>query len=820
MPGLSPKVGIGVNRKSALSWSSYWTKLNPILWVKENSRSGLTLTDSVNPANSPTILPACLKNSTAGEVNQYVADNGALNLDNTKFNYLGGWIKPEFTSKLEYWRIMGKDIAGAPDGCYYFVTNVTDGKLYCVVRSSGGVVSLPKSTDFTAMGWAHVLLEIDTTTKKARWYLNNSQVGSDSSYTGTFAALGNQYEFNLGAQNIADGSGWMAANKAACSFADIFMLKRDTQMTPTERANLLLGIVPNDCAGHWPCNTISPYDVSGNGLHLTPTYVDTNYLLDSSNIVFASCGSIHCLNVGYSLYTKIGCRDIQVPYIISGSPINTPPNIPTGYVFSKNVLGDLLNHNLSDSKLQFAGAEWDRSDVSLFNTSARAVYYSHNCLYYDATSATTKKQWHISELNKNRMNAMCVQTNYGRNWVRGSGNTIDNRVDLREIAAFATSLSGSDYIKLIGWARDTGKSYYLEYYFESLDVCTTRGKKILIFDPVAKLLKLSIDNGATYPYTMSTNGILTLVQRAHIYSNGNILFAQNDKCWYSMDNLATYHESTVTGEDGNPFVPSAVDNFRCTAEIQYLSIYGYDDFDLFGTYSTTTDPQDVNINLWITKDSGVTLKSIFKAGVTLVGGATKTMRHIHAITYFPDTDEFVLTSGDTGTDSHWIRGKYNSITDVWTWTLMASGADYSVPSLHQYDGYVYWAGDASAWVGIWRCLYADILDNTKWERISATSLINKRDTNGPFDDMNGMMIEQDLYVNSGDIACYHITIDRGKTWIRHDFVHSITFTTYGGFYPITPAKDDGYMKAEIQESTETLPIYEGGQTLMFRIVKS
>jgi hypothetical protein len=796
----------------------------PNFWIKEDSRSGLTLTDSV-AANNASILPAHLKNDTSGLCAFYVADNGALNVDNNADLTLFGWVKAETTNKNTYWRIMGKDVSGNTSGSYFFVAlGDGTGDLYAYIATSGGAYPVGGHIDdWTTQGWMHLLLEIDTSEKKARWFQNGVQVGSDTTYTGTFGSLGNEFEFCISGQNLSNGSGFSSANKAPASFSDVGVIK--AILTTEQKTDLIAGTIPDGCAAYYPLNDLNGFDCSGNGLHLSKSYTDPNYPLTLSNIAFSQYGSKHPLNIGYSLFKKPGAMPIQVPYNTDGTVLSTPSTMPSGYTFSANFVGDLLNHNLASSMIQFTGDEWDRSDTDLFCPSARVAILDFNGSFYNSTNATTKKQWHISELNKNILNSYCKQGNYGRNWVKGDGNTIDNRLNITDIFTYLTDKTGQDYSLLNTFCGDDGKSYYIEYSFTTDDIVAVRGTKILRFNHTSQNLELSIDNGATYPYTISMSGLITSVDFAYIFSNGNILWAYDDKIYLSTDNLATKVVPTVTGADGNTFVPSTVDNWKTIFNVSNLSLYGYDDFLIWGCYSTTTPPCTSNMNVWLSKDNGVSIKSIWKGNYTAVqpAGTGYSLRHTHGIYYLEGKDEFILLTGDSGAECAWIKGKYNSTLDSWVWTLLDASETYCKSGgMAIYDNYLYWGGDSPAPynAAAFRCLYTDIGVHENYQKLFPQSSVSHRDANGVYDFGDGTMIINEFYMGTNEPACWYISIDRGITWIRHDFIHTYSFITAGGFFPVSLPKTDGYSFVEIAEYSEGLSKFFGGDSMWFRIVKS
>ena len=84
----------------------------------------------------------------------------------------------------------------------------------------------------------------------------------------------------------------------------------------------------------------------------------------------------------------------------------------------------------------------------------------------------------------------------------------------------------------------------------------------------------------------------------------------------------------------------------------------------FGAGPVVAPDQYNNVNLWHSNDNGLTLHSIFKAGVTL--GAGVGFRHFHSANWNPTDNSLWLATGDgvaAAVDCYWIKGTYNAVSE-------------------------------------------------------------------------------------------------------------------------------------------------------------
>ena len=354
----------------------------------------------------------------------------------------------------------------------------------------------------------------------------------------------------------------------------------------------------------------------------------------------------------------------------------------------------------------------------------------------------------------------------------------------------------------------------LGYYFAPANskICATREDKILKFDGVG-ILSLSIDGGRNYTKTLDLTSICSIITRAKFYANGNIMWANHTKCYYSEDNLSTYHESTIVALGGGAFTPSTFDNFVQYNNDNPVIINGIE-IDIWGCYSVEIGTQNDNINAWYTIDGGQTIKSCYKAG-TSIGG--QTCQHIHAINYCDIDDSFWMQTGDGAagaSNCHWNKGTYNAGTDTWTWVNVMSsngGGYHKTVGMYFYNGYVYWGSDCTDGLnkGVYKCLYTEITDNTKYVKILATTGV----TQGFYTTPEGVMIADEFGGKQ-----FHISLDRGLNWTKYTLTDLPDLnTTWNSYFPSMPSNNNGYYKKEIPQLGEAGRNIFSGINLMIRI---
>lgn len=235
------------------------------------------------------------------------------------------------------------------------------------------------------------------------------------------------------------------------------------------------------------------------------------------------------------------------------------------------------------------------------------------------------------------------------------------------------------------------------------------------------LIRLSEDSGETFTRELDVS-VVDVVKYIHLFQDGEILLCGNQKAYYSND-WEQLNESTVLDVNGNLYTPSPVDNFSAYKKTSDRQIVDGKELLCWGNYSTVDGIQFDNINVWYTIDKGQTIRSCFKFGESIPGNRTEPLlaRHAHNVDFNPADQTFWLQTGDEPTtrDSHWVKGVYDTINDIWDWNVVGSGDNFKTSNIIWYGDYMYYAWDISQG-GVARVPYKDAGDTSKHELVFAT----------------------------------------------------------------------------------------------------
>jgi hypothetical protein len=807
--------GLKIGSSSSGSGSS-WTPALPLggetpdLWT--TSRSGLALVDTVNPANNPVITLPSLQQSNNPLI---VVDNGGLDVGAAAGDFtFAVRCKSNSAVKTSYPTIGGKGIDGSLDGMYYIYQNITTGYLRWVIKGTGAAKDTLTNVDFTAAGWVLLIIEIDKTASVGRFFINGSQVGADVAYTGTWPAMANQYEFLLGISNNQAGNAFNYTINAI--YSEAWVLNR--KLTPTEKTTITnyghLADLTN-LKGHWITDNITPRDLSGNGYHMA-----TNSGASNTSIVYDSGGSRYLLDKGYSLYKYSGSsilRNIFVGY--NGDVPLATPSLPAGYTKELDHAGSLTTHNLADSKLTFVGDNWSRDNATIYGDMARQT------LMVDGDGSWyvsgTPKVWHISELNRVKLNTFFNTAYKGILFPKITNNSIDDRQVLTEIFSYATNKTGSDYTKAITYTGDHGHSWDISYYFSEvgLEYRCARGNKMLAFDGT-DTFSLSLDGGGTYPISKQIVGFAGPCEFTYIFENGNILIASKVKMYLSTDNLTNIAETTVTDVGGGAYTPGASQNFMCFNPIKYMSVEGTEIF-VWGNYSIVPSTDELNARLWYTVDSGVTVKCFYRYNGVILAKHTEEVSQDSV-----DETLFRVTTGDNDDGKvNLLNFTYTKATDTWsapTKINTVAGDDHENPGDYHFVGhgyygsYFYMAKEdvfLTGSAGVYRALLsADFSDKTIFKKLVK---LNRTGTGAGYFIAHGKimicaeMTERILYISNDGLNFYPFKILGGPDPAAFE----------GEYFGFDPPNVNGYMRGDIAADGETWANPYQGQTIMLKIVE-
>lgn len=775
--GIGKKIGQG----AGFQWVPYWTNRNKVM--EASGRNGLTITDSFGN-NSSIFLPYLKKIDSAEIIG--IADNGALDIGSSDFTYCG-WMCHNDVDKSVYHMLGGKDSVTSVNGAYNLYVNITTGYLAARIRTSDNAFSITTTLVAIDLGWFFYRIDVNQTTKKFRLFINGVQQGADKAFTGTFAPMANEYEFLFGCRNGTNGVG--TEYHSNISISDTYIFNR--LLLDSEELTLRNGGHINGAKVHWTMNNIYGYDATGNGYHFTlKTGIST-----AQNIAYGAEGSRYLLDYGYSWYRSLAGLSIYVPKKEDGTRLTITPE--TGYVLSKDAAGTSSNHNLADSLIYVNSANWDRSDTTIFNDLARGSDYD----------AANPKRWHIEKLIYLNMYDWYNEGHEGKNFpVYNAAFT-----ELTGLLGYSENKTGNGRKYVLQYSGNYDSFHTLSYTFQAATehIVATRYLKVLKFNHATKVLSLSLDGGVTYSITKNVSADISIICHAQIYANGNILFCNQIKSFYSDDNLSTYQESTVLDIDGNPYVASAgVGKFTTLNHNGLASINGIE-VDMWGPYSQDANTAFVDVNIWKTIDGGATIKSIYKFNSS---EPVLTAYHVHDVSYIKN-NTWIVQTGDNLTHCNWLKLVYDPETDTVTKTSIAVSDEtgwYKTVGIAQRNTEIVWGSDSDHY-GIYYVDAADIADSSKYKLLYPNN-----------EALFGFFNEDGVYIAVAPIGDMYISTDYGKTWKKHTPVTTGGPTlqeTYGGYYQIKKKNSNGYYKAEIIESGENLDDATLGYSMMLKINK-
>ncbi len=296
-------------------------------------------------------------------------------------------------------------------------------------------------------------------------------------------------------------------------------------------------------------------------------------------------------------------------------------------------------------------------------------------------------------------------------------------------------------------------------------------------------LLMSLDYGHTYTHSIDLSDVASDyrdIKTLWIFEDHSLFFADLTRCFYSHD-WETYHESRVYDIDGNPFKPNPRDhNFSRLSYHSNRPIIGDRELYVWGNYSTGSSAYD-NINIWMTSDKGVTVRSTYKFRDERmdVDNPILFTRHMHRVDFCPLDNTLWAQTGDHSRqgvhEQHWLLGHYDHLTDTLTWEHLrsgehaASGNRFKSLNIERHNGYMHWSCDTGNYQGgAFRVPYVpgpgnieQIVNLAKHEHLKAT----QNDAAGHYVNDNGEMVVFQLrWGGSGHPHIFHYSPDNGQTW--------------------------------------------------------
>lgn len=359
-------MSLGNSFDNSKSLSGNWTPRTPLtgetpsLFVKKDSRSGLSLVDSVDVANNPTILPAVYINNggyydgNKTRTQEHILDGGSY----TIFCEISQEVAIPSTSTFEILSV-GSNTTAKSRGIYLTVSSnnirmqIGDNVVNNITKTTGVIDTV--NTNFLGLGRLYLLMKIDFTAKTYTTAFYDSSlniVGAEGSIdisTFTFDATDNAWPLQF-----------KSVYFAISNFKKFNALKTLDQCIQEDYVT--------DLQLHYP--VIQGFvDVIG-GLNLTG-----GTTTQTINIAYSNHDTKWMLDYGYDIYTApkltalmASMVDQVIPHYRNGLSVAI---VLANYTLVKSVPGNLTNHNNADSCIRFVQDFFDRSNATIWSDNAR-----------------------------------------------------------------------------------------------------------------------------------------------------------------------------------------------------------------------------------------------------------------------------------------------------------------------------------------------------------------------------------------------------------------------------------------------------------------
>jgi len=362
-------ISLGIGLKIGGNGGASWTPDTPLggetpdLWVKEGTRSGLTLPDTINPVtNDANIIVPALTNYNS---NPWIGDK--TRAEERLFDGGSYTIFCEITQMESYNAAGGKilmSLGGLSTQTRGLYMQQSYGGIYIyngdavLAQNNVILIGTEPPTDCDALTLPLDVFYFYCTVNFATKVLYAGFFNEAGNLIGT-ALNRNITTFTFEDADNSNAYSFNAVNFALSNFKKFNTIKTLADCrTITSDANLQL---------YYP-DMVSGTDVSGNARHLTcsgvrgyhsKTYVKHNYtwLLDH----------------GYSMmksYLEANTLVHYIPNTYAGVTIDRTAQ-DVNYKILNEVAGDLTNHNLTDCKIRLVDAFFDRSNVTIWSDKAR-----------------------------------------------------------------------------------------------------------------------------------------------------------------------------------------------------------------------------------------------------------------------------------------------------------------------------------------------------------------------------------------------------------------------------------------------------------------
>lgn len=437
------------------------------------SRSGNTLVDEFG--NNATILNPYFAQISGNNEGFYYTDNGLFDIGNTEDMTIGCWVNFRGSTGDRAFLGKGTDGNDTISGRYHFYINGTglNNSFALYFRDDTSLKVINSNISYKTSGWTFLMADFNQVTKIARFFINNTQIGIDTSFD-SFSALNNSFKFHIACKQ--DSAGVLTYIGNLSDYSDVFIYRKI--LSTAERTAIYSNkIYPSNPKAFWYFHRLFD-DISGNNYTLSyaisaPTY--NNNIKYTSSIL--NCGIENKL----ASYKSDGYLDISIPYF-GDTPIKYS-SIPIEYngnesPYLKTRSENKVIHNLADSFIEFSGSQWDRSNATIFNDSARIDDYD----------ASYPKRWHISKLNIDIIYHLLNDNYKGTLFPNLYVNSYKNRQYVKEIFSYANNKTASETSSIMIYTKDNG-----------LTLRNGNGGVCLTFDDISRSSTWKAANDVLHP---------------------------------------------------------------------------------------------------------------------------------------------------------------------------------------------------------------------------------------------------------------------------------------------------------------------------------
>ena len=802
------RIGIGgltIGSSSSRGWT-------PQLTLKYSALSGDDIIEDSGKNAKITKYPVlrCVRVNDSSGTSLAVSDNGALDIAVTGEISIAAWIKTSTNISATFY-ILGKNTGGAVGGKYGIA--IIGGKFYATSRDTLDRVVVSIGS-VVANTWYHVILTAKSS-NKIQLYINKAPQSAGTN-TGVYPAMANEFEFYVSGGNSTDGSAYTLPYDGYVSDARVF----NYVISEAEREKCYNREIVGTEIAYYPMedvNSLNTFrDASGNGRHLNKQGA---YSILSSHWLYDTGGGRYNKKYGYSVWLMANNVDIYVPYGINGMPVALTIGTDIGAEYFKglDVPASTTKFNLAPAIIDFDPDDTAHEDLAIFDRSNVAIHNAASRLsaYYLVGSPY---EYHSSEINISKLKGFYESDYLWRVFPHVESNSVSvgARLYLDEILVTKLKQTESEKLKALKYTGDYNRFYTIDYYYEDRQISAVLNNKTLFCND-AGVLSLSLDNGTTILRTLDASADLTIVTFAHIFANGNILFCGQRKAYLSTDSLQTYAETTVLDITGAAYSAIANGVFRSIG-YEPTTINGREVL-VWGCYATEANTEYSDINIWYSVDSGETIKSAYKFGVSL--NPALAARHVHGVHFNSNDNSFWVQTGDAavvGDECNLIKSSYNLTTDIWTFTAIAAdiGGDdgwFKQIGSEFYNNYLYFGMDifSSQRAGIWRAPYSDPSDSAEFQRVEKRSMML-----GFLGSGNGEMIG---IVGTDDKIIY-MSLD-GLKFDQYLLAGGADMSVdYKYIINLKHPDARGYYRADQTSDGQTYPNFTQGQVLMIRFKKN